>query len=187
MPRWWTSFGSNALDRLMAQALEPNPGLQAARQTLVQARYQLKAAEGVFYPQVSLGAVAERLRSSGADSGGLVGPRLYDLYTGQLDVSYYPDAFGLNRLVAQNARAQVDVAHEQLRAALEEKIDATARSVADERAILDRVRKQYAAGRFDMGLVIATGLAIGALFSLYVVPTIYAYLAADKSAAGAPR
>ncbi len=38
--------------------------------------------------------------------------------------------------------------------------------------------------RFDMGLVIASGLAIGALFSLYVVPAIYTYLAADKSAAG---
>ena len=39
--------------------------------------------------------------------------------------------------------------------------------------------------RFDMGLVIASGLAIGALFSLYVVPAIYTYLAADKSAARA--
>ena len=37
--------------------------------------------------------------------------------------------------------------------------------------------------RFDMGLVICSGLAIGALFSLYVVPAIYTYLAADKSAA----
>ena len=36
--------------------------------------------------------------------------------------------------------------------------------------------------RFDMGLVICSGLAIGALFSLYVVPAIYTYLAADKSA-----
>jgi len=34
--------------------------------------------------------------------------------------------------------------------------------------------------RFDMGLVIATGLAIGALFSLYVVPVIYTYLATVK-------
>ena len=39
--------------------------------------------------------------------------------------------------------------------------------------------------RFDMGLVIASGLAIGALFSLYVVPVIYTYLAADKTAAAA--
>jgi multidrug efflux pump len=39
--------------------------------------------------------------------------------------------------------------------------------------------------RFDMGLVICAGLAIGALFSLYVVPALYSYLAADKSAARA--
>jgi len=37
-------------------------------------------------------------------------------------------------------------------------------------------------GRFDMGLVIGTGLAFGALFSLYVVPAMYTYLATDKSA-----
>jgi len=37
--------------------------------------------------------------------------------------------------------------------------------------------------RFDMGLVIATGIAIGALFSLYVVPVIYTFLAADKHTA----
>ncbi|MFZ1910453.1 MAG: efflux RND transporter permease subunit, partial [Burkholderiales bacterium] len=41
--------------------------------------------------------------------------------------------------------------------------------------------------RFDMGLVICAGLAIGALFSLYVVPAIYTYLAADKSAARGAR
>lgn len=34
--------------------------------------------------------------------------------------------------------------------------------------------------RFNIGLVIATGLTIGALFSLYVVPTIYTYVASVK-------
>ncbi len=38
-----------------------------------------------------------------------------------------------------------------------------------------------AVSRFDMGLVIAAGLAIGALFSLYVVPVFYSYLATVKS------
>ncbi len=37
-----------------------------------------------------------------------------------------------------------------------------------------------AVSRFDMGLVIATGLAIGAIFSLYIVPVIYTYLATVK-------
>ncbi|TAM09674.1 MAG: multidrug efflux protein [Nevskiaceae bacterium] len=37
-----------------------------------------------------------------------------------------------------------------------------------------------AVSRFDMGLVIATGLTIGAVISLYVVPVIYTYVARDK-------
>lgn len=38
-----------------------------------------------------------------------------------------------------------------------------------------------AVSRFDMGLVIATGLSIGALFSLYVVPVVYSYIAVTKT------
>ena len=36
-----------------------------------------------------------------------------------------------------------------------------------------------AASRFNMGLVIATGLAIGTLFTLFVVPAVYMMLAED--------
>jgi multidrug efflux pump len=38
-----------------------------------------------------------------------------------------------------------------------------------------------AVSRFDMGLVIATGLAIGTLFTLFVVPAVYLLIAADHS------
>jgi multidrug efflux pump len=38
-----------------------------------------------------------------------------------------------------------------------------------------------AVSRFQMGLVIATGLGIGALFSLYVVPVVYSYIAVIKT------
>jgi multidrug efflux pump len=38
-----------------------------------------------------------------------------------------------------------------------------------------------AVSRFDMGLVIATGIAIGTLFTLFVVPAVYLMLAADHS------
>ncbi len=41
-----------------------------------------------------------------------------------------------------------------------------------------------AAGRFNMGLVISTGLAIGTLFTLFVVPAFYLLLAADHHAEG---
>lgn len=36
-----------------------------------------------------------------------------------------------------------------------------------------------AVSRFDIGLVIAMGLLIGTGFTLFVVPTMYTYLAAD--------
>ncbi len=40
-----------------------------------------------------------------------------------------------------------------------------------------------AVSRFDMGLVIAAGLTIGSLFSLYVVPVFYSYIAEVKERA----
>ncbi|MEP7044658.1 MAG: efflux RND transporter permease subunit [Dokdonella sp.] len=44
-----------------------------------------------------------------------------------------------------------------------------------------------AAGRFAMGLVISTGLSIGTLFTLFVVPAFYMLLAADHHVEGTAR
>jgi multidrug efflux pump len=38
-----------------------------------------------------------------------------------------------------------------------------------------------AAGRFNMGLVIAAGISIGTLFTLFVVPAMYVFLAAEHA------
>jgi multidrug efflux pump len=40
-----------------------------------------------------------------------------------------------------------------------------------------------AVSRFDMGLVIATGLSIGTLFTLFVVPAVYLVIAGDHHSA----
>jgi multidrug efflux pump len=37
-----------------------------------------------------------------------------------------------------------------------------------------------AVSRYDMGLVVTAGLSIGALFSPYVVPVMYSYIAEIK-------
>ena len=39
-----------------------------------------------------------------------------------------------------------------------------------------------AAGRYNMGLVITTGISIGTLFTLFVVPAMYLLLAYDHQA-----
>ena len=167
---WWKEFGSPALDALVAQALQHNPDLDAAQATLQEAQYNLKAAKGIFYPQVSLGLGGERTRVSGAASGGLSGPQLYNLYTGQVSVSYYPDVFGLNRLVSRSEQAQVDVARAQLQAArltlegnvvnaalnlaaLNEEVAATRQTVTDQQRILRLTQTLYRLGadsQFDV-------------------------------------
>lgn len=39
-----------------------------------------------------------------------------------------------------------------------------------------------ATGRFDIGIVIASGMLIGTSFTLFVVPTMYTFLAKNHSA-----
>jgi len=167
---WWQGFGSPALDALVTQALQHNPDLDAALATLQEAQFNLKAANGIFYPQVSLGLSAERSRTSGASSGGLSGPQLYNLYTGEVSVSYYPDVFGLNQLVSRSQQAQVDIARDQLQAArltlegnvvnaalnlaaLNEEVSATRQTVSDQQQILRLTKKLYHLGadsQFDV-------------------------------------
>jgi NodT family efflux transporter outer membrane factor (OMF) lipoprotein len=162
-PRWWRDFGSPALDQLVEAALARNPGLDAAEATLKETRYNMKAAQGIFYPQVSLGLSAERLRQSGASNGGVFKPPLFNLYTADVSVSYDPDVFGLSRLVTRNERAQVDVAADQLQAArltlagnvvnisvnlaaLDEEIAAEQSDIRDQAQLLELTRKRYALG-----------------------------------------
>lgn len=162
-PGWWESFGSPVLDQLVAQALAHNPDLAAAQATLQAAQFELKAARGVFYPQVALGLGGERTRTTGAAAGGNFGPQLYNLYTGQVSVSYYPDVFGLNRLVTRNQQAQVDVARDQLLAArltiegnvvnaaldlaaLEDEVAATGKNVSDQQQTLALTHTRYRLG-----------------------------------------
>jgi NodT family efflux transporter outer membrane factor (OMF) lipoprotein len=159
--KWYANFGSPALTRLVEQGLAHNPDLSAAQATLVEAQYNLRALNGIFYPQISAGLDAARERISGATTGGP--PRLFNLYTGQVNVTYYPDVFGLNRLVAAGGQAQVDVARDQLSAArltingnvvnaainiagLDAQIDAINTSIADLQAIVDLTRKRYELG-----------------------------------------
>lgn len=169
-PRWWENFGSPALNRLVTLALAHNPDLAAAQATLEQAQFELKAAEGVLYPQVSVGLGGTRIRTPAAARGGSSDARLYNLYTGQVSVSYDPDVFGLNRSVARAAHAEADIAGDQLAAArltiegnvmnatlhlatLAEEVAAIRQMVDDQRQILDLTRTRYelgASSEFDL-------------------------------------
>jgi NodT family efflux transporter outer membrane factor (OMF) lipoprotein len=53
---WWSLFRSDAIDAVVAQAVEHNRTLQASTATLRQARELAQATEGARYPQVGLTA-----------------------------------------------------------------------------------------------------------------------------------
>lgn len=159
-PKWYENFGSPALNDLVAQALTHNPDLSAAQATLSQAQYNVKAINGIFYPQINAGLDAARQRVSPASGRGA---QVFNLYTGQVSVTYYPDVFGLNRLVSQGGQAQVDVARDQLSAArltidgnvvnaavniasLDAQLAATHTTIADLQTIVDLTRKRYQLG-----------------------------------------
>src|SRR5690242_8805598 len=53
--QWWTLFHSQPLNRLVAESLKANPTIDAARAALRQAQENVRAQQGVYYPQVSAG------------------------------------------------------------------------------------------------------------------------------------
>ncbi len=158
---WWQLFHSHALNHLVRQAVRHNPSIKISESNLSQAYENLKSVEGIFWPQVSLNTSGERQRQSGESFGGP--SRTFSLYTGQLEVSYTPDIFGLNRLVTRSFKAQEDAQRYALQEAyltvegdtvvaavavaeLHAEISTTRSLIRDQRHILKIITQQYQLG-----------------------------------------
>jgi NodT family efflux transporter outer membrane factor (OMF) lipoprotein len=89
--RWWTLFGSPALDRLEEEALRANPDLETAQASLRQAHELYLAQEGSLYPEVNGNAQISRQQTV---SGGRGASSPFDLFNAGVGVSYTPDVFG---------------------------------------------------------------------------------------------
>lgn len=163
--RWWTAFGSEALNQLVDQALAANPDLQAAEAALRAARENAAAERGAYFPDVDLHLVPTRQRVADPVASPLAsGANLYTLHTAQLSVGYVPDVFGGTRRQVEAAGAQADVAKFQFEAArqaltanlvaaligeasLRAQLHATRELVDMAQGQLDAVRKQQRAGQ----------------------------------------
>ncbi len=158
---WWQLFRSRALNHLVTRAIDHNPSIKSSEANLSQAYENLKSVEGIFWPQVSLNASGERQQQSGVVFGGA--SRRFNLYTGQLEVSYIPDIFGLNRLVANSFKAQQDAQRYALQeayltvegdtvvaaatvAGLHAEIRTTKILISDQKHILKIITQQYRLG-----------------------------------------
>lgn len=106
---WWTLFHSKTLNDLIERSLKANPDIKAAQAALLEARENVLAQKGGYYPSVSAGFSASRNKTSALLSPNTAsGALYYSLYTPQVTVSYVPDVFGLNRRTVESLQAQAD-------------------------------------------------------------------------------
>jgi NodT family efflux transporter outer membrane factor (OMF) lipoprotein len=176
--RWWTLFGSEALNQLVEAALAANPDLQAAQAALRAAREYAEAQRGAYFPSADLHLTPARQRvADPLSSPTASGANLYTLHTAQLSVGYAPDVFGDTRRQVEAAGAQAAVAHFQREAArltlisnlvaaaigeaaLHAQLDAMEQLVDMARQQLDAVRKQQRAGQVGAADVAAQQAAL---------------------------
>jgi NodT family efflux transporter outer membrane factor (OMF) lipoprotein len=108
---WWTLFHSKPLNALIERALKANPNLKAAQAALAEARENVKAQRGAYYPQVAGSFSGSRQRTSESIAPVPNASQFnFDLWTPQVTVSYVPDVFGLNRRTVESLNAQAEQA-----------------------------------------------------------------------------
>ncbi|HMK43106.1 MAG TPA: efflux transporter outer membrane subunit [Dissulfurispiraceae bacterium] len=114
---WWKLFNSSNLDSAVDEAMANNQNLQAAQASLRQSQDNLRAGDGVFYPQIYAGAEASRQKSSSAVMGGKTPSTIFNLFTLSGTVSYALDVFGGQRRAVESLGAQADFQRAQVLAA----------------------------------------------------------------------
>ncbi len=112
--RWWTAFGSEALNQRIEAALAHSPSVEGARASLRQAQAFLSASQGAWFPAVDAGASATRTKLS-VVSGGGTSP--FTLYNASVNVSYTLDLFGSVRHGVEVQQARVAYQRWQLEGA----------------------------------------------------------------------
>jgi NodT family efflux transporter outer membrane factor (OMF) lipoprotein len=195
--QWWTLFHSKPLNTLVEQALLNNPDLQAAQASLKQARENVFAGIGAFFPSIDAKGSGTRQKTSGAQFGqpGKAGS-LYTLYNASVDVSYGIDFFGYDRRQLESLESQADYQRFQLEAAyltltsnvvttaiqeasLRAQIAATGEIIASEERQLAILQQQYKAGAVSLADVLAQRTALAQ--SQATLPPLQKQLAATQN------
>jgi NodT family efflux transporter outer membrane factor (OMF) lipoprotein len=174
---WWDVFHSRALRSLIDQALVNNQDLQAAQSALRVARENALVQRGAFFPQVDSDFSATRQKVAADINGDVPVPSTFNVFTGQVSVSYVPDVFGANWRAVESLDAQADVTRFQLEAtyltltsnivlaAVQEasfrgQIAATQKIIGIERDVLGLLRRQRQLGQIAEADVVAQEAAL---------------------------
>lgn len=106
---WWTMFNSPELNATMKDALSASPTVQAAQAALRVSQNNLRAGEGVFFPQVNADAAATREKFLPQAIGESAPGNIFNLFSLSGTISYALDIFGGNRRMVEGLSAQADM------------------------------------------------------------------------------
>ena len=112
--RWWKLYQDRELTRLVDRALEMNQELAASAARLRQARSLSQVARSLIFPDVDLGASAERTKFRFRGPGG--GSNLSNNFSVPVDFRYELDVWGKVRRQVESASASEEAAAESLNA-----------------------------------------------------------------------
>ena len=162
--QWWTLFRSKPLNALIDKALAANPDLQAAQAALVVARENVYVQVGALLPAVDANFTGNRQKFEIGQPSDVGNVSIFNLFTGQLNISYTPDVFGGTRRSIESLQAQQDAQRFALEAtyltlisnlagaavqeaSLRGQIAATQTIIKLETDVLELLRKQFKLGQ----------------------------------------
>jgi NodT family efflux transporter outer membrane factor (OMF) lipoprotein len=173
--QWWRLFHSKALNALIDKALAANPDLQAAQAALVVARENVYVQQGALFPAVDANFTGSRQKFEIGQPSDV--SSIFNLFTGQLNISYMPDVFGGTRRSIESLKAQEDAQRFALEATyltlisnlagaavqealLRGQIAATQTIIKIETDVLELLRKQFKLGQIAEADVVAQEAAL---------------------------
>ena len=103
--QWWRIYGDPQLNTLEDQVTVSNETLKAAQAQFLEARAAVRVARSPFFPVVSGGASASRIRTS-QNRPSVTSAKTLNDFQLPLDVSYEPDVWGRVRRSVEAARSE---------------------------------------------------------------------------------
>jgi NodT family efflux transporter outer membrane factor (OMF) lipoprotein len=174
---WWTMFRSRGLRALVEESLRNNPDVWSAQAALRVARANTNVQRGAFWPSVDAEFDATRQKLPADVNGEVPQPRIFNVFTAQVSVSYTPDVFGANQRAVESLEAQEAGQRFALEATyltltsnivvgavqeanLRGQIEATQTIIKIERDVLDLMRRQFGLGQIAEADVVTQEAAL---------------------------
>ncbi len=138
--QWWLVYGSSKINNLVDMAFAQNPSVGEAIAALEQAKWNVRAQEGAFFPQVGgeWASTRQKLAAPEAAPSRYKG-EIFTLHTPQVNVGFVPDVWGKNRRAVEALMSVADAQYYELEATYLTLATNVVLAVIEEAALADQI------------------------------------------------